>query len=581
MKRCPQCHRVETDEALKFCRVDGATLVNDSSDLGEGTAQLVSPQDSTEVHTSILPHRTDANINRGTAPTTVLPAEQAASTTGQLVKPKKHKALVISLGAVIAVAALIIGGYFFFTRNRTATIESIAVLPFENRSGSPDADYLSDGLAESLIYRLSQLPNLKVSPTSSVLRYKGKEIDAQKIGSELGVNAVMSGRMVQRGDNLTISVELVDARTNKLIWGEQYERKMADLLTTQREIATTIADKLQLKLSGDAATGVTKKYTNSNEAYQLYLKGRFNWNKRTSEGLQAATQFYNQAIEKDPGFALAYAGLADTYVIVGAYGTVSPSEAMPRAKAAALKAIELDNSLAEPHAALGAYYSAYAWNFEIAEREFRKAIQLNPNYATTWHWMGNFLPIVGKNDEGIAAGKRAEELDPLSAIISADTGWDLFVSRRYDQAIEQAKRTLLIDPNFWYAHYIMGIAFDLKGMHSEAIQAFRKSVELNPDVITKGRLATALARAGERAEGQRLLNELMAESARRYVQGYYVATAQLALGDKDAALASLERDVRERGIYIQWLAINPEFDGLRGDPRFTALLEKLQSSKLD
>jgi tetratricopeptide (TPR) repeat protein len=254
---------------------------------------------------------------------------------------------------------------------------------------------------------------------------------------------------------------------------------------------------------------------------------------------------------------------------------------MRRAKAAALKAIELDNSLAEPHAALGAYYSAYAWNFEIAEREFRKAIQLNPNYATTWRWMGNFLPIVGKNDEGIAAGKRAEELDPLSAIISADTGWDLFVSRLYDQVIEQAKRTLLIDPNFWYAHYIMGIAFDLKGMHADAIQAFRKSVELNPDVITKGRLATALARAGERAEAQKLLNELLAESARRYVQGYYIATAQLALGDKDAALASLERDVRDRGIYMQWLAINPEFDGLRDDPRFTALLEKLKSSKLD
>ena len=436
-------------------------------------------------------------------------------------------------------------------------------------------------MTESLIYRLSQLPNLKVSPTSSVLRYKGKEIDPQKVATELGVSAVMSGRMLQRGDNLMISVELIDASNNKLLWGEQYERKMADLMTTQREIAATITEKLQLKLSGAAATGVTKKYTNSNEAYQLYLKGRFNWNKRTSEGLQAAVQYYDQAIEKDPGFALAYAGLADTYVITGAYGKLSPSEAMPRAKAAALKAIELDNSLAEPHAALGSYYSGFGWNFEIAERELRKATELNPNYATAWHWLGNFLPIIGKNDEAIAAGKRAEELDPLSAIISADTGWDLIISRRYDEAIEQAKHTQQIDPNFWYAHYITGMAYDLKGMHPEAIQAFRKSVELDPDDITRGRLATALAHAGERAEAQKLLNDLTAESGRRYVQGYYLATAQLALGDKDGALASLERDVRERGIYVMWLAINPEFDGLRGDTRFTALLEKMKSSKLD
>jgi TolB-like protein len=337
MKRCPQCHRVETDEALKFCRVDGATLVDDSH-LGEWNAPTCfAAQDSSEVHTSILPHRTDANINRGTAPTSVLPPEQAASTTGQLVKPKPRRTFILSLAASAIVITLIIGGYFFFTRNRTTTIESIAVLPFENRSGSADADYLSDGLAESLIYRLSQLPNLKVSPTSSVLRYKGKEVDAQKIGSELGVSAVMSGRMVQRGDNLTISVELVDARTNKLIWGEQYERKMSDLLATQREIATAITEKLQLKLSGDDAKGITKKYTNSNEAYQLYLKGRFYWNKRTADGLKQAAEFYKQAIESDPSFALAYSGLAETYVLFPNYSVAAPKDSMPLSKAAALK----------------------------------------------------------------------------------------------------------------------------------------------------------------------------------------------------------------------------------------------------
>ena len=586
MKRCPECRRDYYDDTLLYCLEDGVQLVQGSVPVSQTVAD--------EPATAIL-HTTDAV---GDAPTRahIHTTEQTAvfqrtgvepqGSSGQLSEKqsfaanKAPKPLVI-VGVVVL---LLVGGFFGYRYFKSAggeQINSVAVLPFENRSGSIDTDYLSDGLADSLIYRLSQLPNLKVSPTSSVMRYKGKDTDVAQIAQELKVDAVMSGRLVQRGDDLNISVQLTDARTQKLIWAEQYDRKMADLLATQREIATTIADKLQLKLTGSDAAGITKKYTDSNEAYQLYLKGRFNWNKRTNDGLQKAAEYYNQAIEKDPGFALAYAGLADTYVIMGAYGSLPPTEGMPRAKAAALKAIGLDGSLAEPHASLGAYYSGFAWNFQVAERELRKATELNPKYATAWHWTGIFLPIVGKNDEAIASARRAEELDPLSAIIASDTGWDLIVIRRYDEAIEQAKRTLIIDPNFFYAHYILGVAYDLKGMHAEAVTALRKAVELNPDVYTKGRLATALARSGQRAEAQKLLDELVAESGHRYVQGYYIATAQLALGNKDGAMASLERDLRERGIYMQWLAINPEFDELRNDPRFTALLKKMESAKLD
>jgi TolB-like protein/Flp pilus assembly protein TadD len=519
--------------------------------------------------------RRDLDVQSGVEPSAPSPEYR--------VTPAKSRKLTTVVGALVLIGGFSVAGYFALVSRggRRGPINSIAVLPFQNNSGNSDSEYLSDGLAESLIYRLSQLPNLKVSPTSSTLRYKDKEIDPQKIASELGVRAVMSGRIAQRGDNLTISVELVDASSNSVLWGEQYERKISELLATQREIAGVIADKLRVKLATGETRGIDRKYTNSNEAYQLYLKGRFNWNKRTADGLQAAVQFYNQAIEKDPGFALAYAGLADTYVILAAYGNVPPGESMPRAKAAALRAIELDNALAEPHAALGEYYGAYAWNYETAERELRKATELSPSYATAWHWLGNFLPIVGKGGEAIEAGKRAEELDPLSAIISADTGWDFIMVRRYDDAIEQARRTLLIDPNFWYAHYINGLAYDLKGMHVEAVRAFQKAVELNPDVITKGRLATALAHAGDRAQAQRLLHELNAEAAHRYIQGYYVATAQLALGERDAALASLERDARDRGIFMQWLAINPEFEGLHGEKRFAALLEQMKTSKLD
>ena len=535
------------------------------------------------------PSRSTANAeatrSESVAPTNSSPSSSVQtrpSSAEYVVTQAKNHKLATAIIGVLLVGVISTVGYFAFVSRESSSqqINSIAVLPFENHSGSADTDYLSDGLTDSLIYRLSQLPTLKVSPTNSVMRYKGKETNVAQIAKELKVDAVMSGRLVQRGDDLSISVQLTDSRTEKLIWAEQYDRKLADLLATQREIATTISQKLQLKLSGQE-TGLAKKYTNDNEAYQLYLKGRFNWNKRTSDGLQAAVQYYDQAIEKDPGFALAYAGLAETYVIFGAYGSLRPAESMPRAKAAALRAIELDGSLAEPHAALGAYYGAYAWNYETAQREMRKATDLNPNYATAWHWTGNFLPIVGKNDEAIAAGKRAEELDPLSAIISADTGWDLILARRYDDAIEQAKKALSIDPNFFYAHYIMGVAYDLKGMHAEALASLRKAAELYPDPITKGILATALARAGQRAEAQKLLDELTAMSRSRYVQGYYLATAQLALGDKDGAIASLDRDVNERGIYMQWLAVNPEFEGLRSDPRFPALLKKMESMKLD
>jgi serine/threonine protein kinase/tetratricopeptide (TPR) repeat protein len=518
--------------------------------------------------------RRDLDAESGAAPPVESPDFRVA--------PAGRRRLVTLAGTIVLTVGVAAAGYFAFASlGDPARIGSIAVLPFQNSSGNSDSEYLSDGLAESLIYRLSQLPDLKVSPTSSVLRYKNTDTDPQRIASELGVQAVLSGRMVQRGDHLTISVELIDAGSNRVLWGEQYERPMSELLATQREIAGVIAGKLQVKLAAGATTAIDKKYTSSNEAYQLYLRGRFNWNKRTGDGLQAAVQFYNQAIDKDPGFALAYAGLADTYVIIGAYGNLLPGESMPRAKAAALRAVELDGTLAEPHAALGAYYGAYAWNFDAAERALRRAIELNPGYATAWHWLGNFLPIIGKGDEAIAAGKRAEELDPLSAIISADTGWDLIILRRYDEAIEQAQRTLLIDPNFWYAHCIIGLASDLKGLHAEAVRAFQKAAALNPDVITTGRLAAALARAGDRVQAQRLLAGLHAEAGRRYIQGYYLATAELALGDTNAALTSLERDARERGIYMQWLAINPEFDGLRAEKRFAAILERMKASRLE
>src|SRR5207245_6236509 len=315
MKRCPQCNRVETDEALKFCRVDGTTLVSDSLPFtAEGeTAQLGSASTANEIETSILPHSTDANIKRATGPTTVLPARPAPLPAKRLLRSGPGKPL-ITVGALLVIA-MGVGGYLLVRVKRDRPIESVAVLPFENKSGNADSEYLSDGLAESLIYRLSQLSSLKVSPRSSVFRYKGQAIDAEKIGNELGVDAVMSGRLLQRVDNLTISVDLIDVRNKRTIWGEQFERKMSDLLATQRDIAATIADKLQLRLSGNDSKGISKQYTTNNEAYQLYLQGRYFWNKRSSDNLKKATELLKAATEKDPNFALAYAGLADCYAV--------------------------------------------------------------------------------------------------------------------------------------------------------------------------------------------------------------------------------------------------------------------------
>ena len=545
-----------------------------------------------ELERSIIPNRettttasvSDTDLTRsGRVSATQAVTKSSSSLEYAVIQAKNHKLTAVVIG-IILLGLVSAAGYFAFVskgRDRSQ-INSIAVLPFENRSGNADSDYLSDGLAESLIYRLSQLPNLKVSPTSSVLRYKGKETDPQKVGSELGVNAVMSGRLVQRGDNLTISVELVDTGTNKLIWGEQYERKLSDLLTTQREIATAITEKLQLKLTGEDAKGVTKPYTVSNDAYQLYLKGRFYWNKRTVDGLRQAADFYKQAIEKDPSFALAYSGLAETYALYPNYSVALPKDSMPLAKAAAQKALELDDSLAEAHAALGLYLCNYGYNFVSCEKELRRAVELKPNYATAHHWLGNVPLILQKKfDEAIAEGHKAEELDPLSAIINADEAYNMINARRYDDAIAQCDRAFKIDPNFYYTHYLLGWAYQLKGMQREAITSLRKSLELNPDPYAKALLIRSLVKSGQQAEALKLRDELRADAARRYVPSYFLALAAMALGEKDEAFAQLEKEVADRGSYGTGLDVDPNLDDFSSDPRFKALLHKIETSKID
>jgi serine/threonine-protein kinase len=490
---------------------------------------------------------------------------------------KRHK--LAALAAVVALVLAVVGlAAYFHARNTEVTIDSIAVLPFENRSADAETEYLSDGLAESLIYRLSQLPNLRVTPTSVALHYKGKQADAVKAGNELGVSAVLSGRITQRGDNLTISAELVDVRYNKLLWGEQYDRKMSDLLATQREIAREIVEKLKLKVSGEEK-GLAKHYTESNEAYQLYLRGRFYWAKRTEEGMQKSLEYFQQAIERDPNFALAYSGLADAYDLLGASdasGGMPANEAMPKAKAAALKALEIDDTLAEAHVSLAHIKYYYDRDWATAEREYKRAIELNPNYPIAHQWYAVYLMSAGRFDEALAQNRRAQELDPLSLPINMTLGWVLLNARQYDQSVEQLRKTLEMDPNFMLAHHRLGLVYEQKGKYDEAIAEFRQVLNLSagkPLGITA--LAHAYALSGKRAEAQRTLAELQEISKRRYVSPASIALIYAALGDKDQAFTWLEKADKERDPNLARLTVDPRFDSLRSDPRFADLVRRV------
>ena len=583
MKRCPQCNRVESDDALAFCRADGTALISDSGSLrggGVDTAKFGSVPVSSEIQTSILPHVTDAGINRPTAPTTVLPAPRTPGTTRELTKPSRRRVIlaitaVCAFGLAVVVIALVVSAFLNRSKTGTNAITSIAVMPFVNASGNADVEYLSDGMTETLISSLSQLPNLNVKPRSSVFRYKGKETNPQMIGKELDVQAILNGRVVQRGQDLSLFVELIDVALNKVVWSQQYNRKQADLVTLQSEIARDVSSKLKTKLSGADEAKVIKTYTANPEAYQLYLKGKFFWNKRTGESLKQAAELYRQAIEKDPNYALAYSGLAETYVLFSSYDVAPANDSMPQAKAAALRALAIDDSLAEAHTALGFYLSNYEWDRVASEKEYRRAIELKPDYATAHHWLGADLVYVKRFDDSLVELRRGEELDPLSPIIGTNLGDTLVFARRYDEAIAQYKRTLVSNPKFGYAHQALGWAYGLKGMYPDAIAETRTAIDQRNGSSAKGYLGLWLARSGKREEAGQLLNELKQESARNYVQPYTFALIYIGLGDKTEALNWMEKQMLGHSETANQYAVAPELDVLRSEARFKEMLKRM------
>jgi eukaryotic-like serine/threonine-protein kinase len=530
-----------------------------------------------------------------------VPASGGSASSGQAVAPggetpsthvssaqyivrgiKQHKAAVIIAAVilVVAVPALIVGiaalNSYLQARRTDVAIDSIAVLPFVNQNNDQNVEWISEGLTESIINSLTQLPNLKVIARSSVFRYKGTQTDPIQAGKELGVRAILTGRLQQRGDDVIVSAELVDLRDNKQLWGEQYQRKMADLLTVQRDIAREITSNLRPKLSGEEQTRAAKNYTENSEAYQLYLKGRFYWNKRTPPDFHKAITFFEQAIAKDPNYALAYSGLADSYALLPNYGNVPPKEWMPKAKVAAQKALALDDNLAEAHASLGQIIGGYDYDFSGAEREFQRAILLNPNYASAHQWRAENLSTLERFDEALAEARRALELDPLSLIINRIYADILMDARRYDEALEQYRKTLDLDPNFVTTNFFLGRAYEAKGQHDQAVAQYNRALEAGNETPENLQiLKDAYAKSGWKGYWQAALNRVLERSKKGYQAPFLIALFHARLGNKDEAFAYLEKTYQERDFRVTLIRVSFEFDSLRSDPRFADLTRRI------
>ncbi|HEV8590844.1 MAG TPA: hypothetical protein VGQ55_01980 [Pyrinomonadaceae bacterium] len=587
MKRCPECRRDYYDDTLSFCLEDGAPLVYGVSEDEPATAILSEPgavATGFQPDTTSSESATKAQINT-TDQTVILPpgsVPRPTSSAEYLVTEVRNHKRTVGIGLSILVLAAVGFGYWFFkvrsVPGGSVPIASIAVLPFQNRSDDPDTDYLSDGLAESLIFRLSQLPGLKVSPVSSVIRYKGKEIDPVKIANELGVDAIMTGRLVKRGDNLNITVELVDTRDNKSLWGEQYERKMSELLATQREIAAAIVDKLQLKLAGSEAKGITKKYTDNNEAYQLYLKGRFHFAKRTKEDLYKSIEIFEQAVKLDPKFALGYVGIAESWTVIPSFPYASPAECTPKAKAAAARALELDPDLPEAHTVSAMIAATYDWDWAKAESEFKRSLELDPNLSIThYRYAWTFLSPMGRHDDAVAEMKIAMEKEPLYLTQGANFAGVLMYARRFDEAVDQAKKTYDLDPNFiggksWLCH-----TYNMKGMYAESLAVAEKSLDSDMPFLTDA--AFAYAKTGQHEKALTMIGRWKEIEKTRYMTNYWVAAAYAAVGDKDTAFAELEKAYRAHDWFLQRLKTDPFMDPLRDDPRFNDLVRRIGLSE--
>jgi TolB-like protein/Tfp pilus assembly protein PilF len=500
-------------------------------------------------------------------------------------RPKKYGwVYVVIIGVAVSIGLFSLGRYTASAprQSEAATgtpAKSIAVLPFDNLSRDPDNAYFTEGVQDEILTRLAKVADLKVISRTSTQHFKSAPENLPQIAKQLGVTNILEGSVQKVADQVRVNVQLINALTEEHLWGDTYDRKLTDIFAVESEIAQAIAQALQAKLTGSEKSSIAKKPTENPEAYELYLRGRFFWNKRTGVDLRKAIEYFQQAIAKDPNYALAYAGVADSYLLLAYYGGTSTQESITPARAAVTKALELDDSLAEAHAS-ASLLDTLDLHLERAIQQLERAIQLKPNYATAHHWLGLNQMSLGYFDQAITEEKSALELDPLSLVINADFGWTYFNARRYDEAEAQVRKTLEMDANFFLTHFYLGCVLKLKGRIAQAIPEFQKAFDLNHDLYALAMLGQAYGRNGQTEQARNVLAQLNAEAKSRYVAPYALALALLGLGEKERALAELERAYQTHDTnYLFVIKTDPLLDDLRGDPRFEALVQKVIGGK--
>jgi TolB-like protein/Tfp pilus assembly protein PilF len=530
MKRCPACRRAYADDELKFCRVDGAPLAVEPE--GEAPTTLFA----------------------GSAPSDSL--ADSSSLTRPLAQGRRRRP------------------------SRTKIIDSLAILPLANETGEPQAEYLSDGITESIINSLSQLPRLRVVPRTTVFRYKGRDSDPVAAGRELNVRAVVTGRVLLVRDLLVVSAELIDVALESQVWGERYRHKHEDIFTLQERISEEISAKLRLRLSGEDRRRLKKRYTESAAAYDLYLRGRHLLNRRTTEWIRRAIENFQQAIALDPAYALAHAGLGDAYAfLASSTGEQPPTEFYPKAAAAARRALELDDTLAEPHTSLGFYHLLYEWDFRQAKTHFRRAVELQPAYANGHDGYSFYFKATAQHERAVRACREAQRLDPLSLFAGVSLAWAFYFARDYDAAVRENRRALELDPRFIFAHWNLGVALAQAGELGEAVEALERAVEHSGGGLTfKSHLGYVYGLAGRRREAELLIEEFAHLARTRYVPAYYTAIIRLGLGLHEGALDDLARALEERTGFLAFLRVEPMFDPLRDDARFKELEQRIGPS---
>jgi TolB-like protein/cytochrome c-type biogenesis protein CcmH/NrfG len=548
MKRCPKCNRAEPDNSLAFCRVDGAALVDEFSE-DIGTVRFNSAAVASETSTGVLPQQL---TNPGVAAQTTVLSSRPITTNS-----KSNRSPLITMLGLLVIVALVAGVYVYWSRSKkTSAIQSIAVMPFVNASGNPDIEYLSEGMTETLIKSLSQLPNLNVKSRSSVFRYKGKETDAKTIGKELSVPAILTGRIGQRGDQLTLNLELIDTQTENVIWTDEYNRKSSDLVSLRTVIARDVSSKLKIQLSGTDLEKLAKKYTDDPEAYRLYLQGRFYWNKRVGPEFERAEEYFQKAVARDPNFALGYVGLAD----------FKEDNDRPRKKESIRRALEIDDQLAEAHASLG-YQYMMDYNWVESERELKRAIELNPNYPQAHQWNGARLMMNGKFDDARVSLTRALELDPTSPGINLYYNVLLEITGRVDECILQSKKLIEMEPTYSWVYIQLARAYRLKGDHQASVDAHARMLELVGNEAQAKELRESFAKGGWQA----YLREVVGTSPTANSATYLAE-----LGEYEKAIEVIVTQSEKPTKFWLFLSrTDPFLDPIRKDPRFIEAMKKL------